>query len=503
VQDPESASGSKCVVPPGVVDLGRLDEHNSLRSSTLRRSQGLADKTPATLDRSGRGRFHGHDASGDRVRPADTVRAVTIVSRCKDALRPFVLRVRARRNGASGAAESAPPGAVPETTEASINSGDSPSGSTVPAWPTGQPLGDGVNVVGYLGKQLALGDIGRLMARSLAEHGVPSSALSFTGAPSPAVDPPFPTTDTIAHRTTLAVMAADQLPVLHEWHPELFAATDRMIAYCFWEMSHLSEAGVRGLDLVDEVWVATDFVRDAFERVGKVPVRRVPLPIAEPVPSDRPRSSFHPLADAGNRTVLGVTFDHFSVLERKNPLAAIDAFTRAFTDDEGPLLVVKTLNADNHPEAHARLLERAEGRHDVRIWDAHLSRADQFAFLSHLDVLVSLHRGEGFGAHLAEAMWFGVPCIATRYSGNLDFMDDTCARLVEHSMIDVADGGTIYPSGTQWADPDLDDAVAALRELVDDDERRRSIGTAARAKMASRPGEADMVETMRKLLAER
>ncbi len=402
-------------------------------------------------------------------------------------LRPVVHRVRALRQPDHESLAPASPAVQPET----------------PRWRTDQPLGDGVNVVGYLGKQLALGDIGRLMARALPAHGVASSALSFTGAPSPAVDPPFPTDDAIAHRTTLAVMAADQIPVLHEWHPELFDATERMIAYCFWEMSHLSEAGVRGLDHVDEVWVATDFVRDAFERVGTVPVHRVPLPIAQPTPSARPRSSFEPFADSNDRVVLGVTFDHFSVLERKNPLAAIDAFTRAFAQDEGPLLVVKTLNAAAHPEAHARLLDRSAERRDVRVWDAHLSRSDQLAFLSHLDVLVSLHRGEGFGAHLAEAMWLGVPCIATRYSGNLDFMDDTCARLVEFSMIDVADGGTIYPSGTQWADPDLDDAVAAMREFVDDHTRRRSVGAAARAKMASRPDEAQMVATMRSLLARR
>lgn len=366
-------------------------------------------------------------------------------------------------------------------------------------WPVDRPLGDGVNVVGYLGKQLALGDIGRLMARSLAGSDVPSTALSFAGAPSPPVDPPFPTDDRIAHRTTLAVVAADQLPVLREWHPELFEATERMIAYCFWEMSQLSDAGIRGLDVVDEVWVATDFVRDAFERVGKVPVRRVPLPIAEPTPSSRLRRSFEPLADAEDRLVFGVTFDHFSVLERKNPLGAVDAFTRAFEPDEGPLLVVKTLNAAAHPDAHARLLDRAADRRDIRIWDAHLSRADQFAFLSQLDVLVSLHRGEGFGAHLAEAMWLGVPCIATRYSGNLDFMDDRCARLVDFTMIDVDDGGSIYPSGTQWADPDVDDATSAMRELTDE-RRRRSIGAAAREQMASRPGEAELVETIRSLL---
>ena len=364
-------------------------------------------------------------------------------------------------------------------------------------------LGDGVNVVGYLGKQLALGDIGRLMARALAEHGVDTAPLSFTGAPSPPVDPPFPTADRIAHRTTLAVVAADQMPVLRDWQPELFAATDRMIGYCFWEVSQLSSAGAEGAELLDEVWVATDFIREAFERLGTVHVRHRAAPHrrAQTIGANT-RASFPPFAQSDDRVLIGVTFDHYSVLERKNPLATIDAFVAAFDDDEGPLLVVKTLNADAHPEAHASLLDRAAGRSDIVVWDAHLSRPDQFAFLSHLDVLVSLHRGEGFGAHLAEAMWLGVPCIATRYSGNLDFMDDDCARLVDYSMIDVAGGGTIYPSGTQSADPDLADASSALRELVDDAERRRALGAAGRARMVARPDEADMVDTMRRLLGE-
>ncbi len=426
------------------------------------------------------------DDDASHRRRAATVRSMTIRSTCKDLLGPVARRLRAWR--------------ARRTPDTVLTTADIVTGSAAAPWPVIEPLGDGVNVVGYLGKQLALGDVGRLISRALAEQGVPSCAVSFEGAPSPPVDPPFSTDDAIRHRTTLAVVAADQLPVLSEWHPEIFAASERMIAYCFWEMSQLSEAGIRGLELVDEVWVATEFVADAFERVGSVPVRRVPLPIAEPQPSARTRSSFPPLADAGDRIVLGVTFDHFSVLERKNPLAAIDAFTQAFEEDEGPLLVVKTLNAAANADDHRRLLEHAAGRRDVRIWDAHLSRSDQFAFLSHLDVLVSLHRGEGFGAHLAEAMWLGVPCIATRYSGKLDFMDDGCARLVECSMIDASGGGTIYPSGTEWADPDLDDAVAAVRSLVGDDDLRRTLGAAARSRMATRPGEPEMAETMRRLL---
>lgn len=376
-----------------------------------------------------------------------------------------------------------------------------PDDGPEPSWPIATPLAEGgVNVVGYLDKQLSLGDSGRRIASLLAEGTVPTSPIAFGASPSPPVDPPFDTTGTIEYRNTIAVVAADQMPVLHDWHPEIFSASQRMIGYCFWELSRLSDAGARGVELLDEVWVATRFIQSVFERLGTAPVHRVPLPVAEPEPSARERDSFPPLADIGDRTVFGVTFDYFSVLERKNPLAAVDAFTRAFGDGEGAVLVVKTLNAETHPADHGRLVDRIGARGDIVIWDEHLSTADQFAFLSHLDVLVSLHRGEGLGVHLAEAMWLGVPCIATGYSGNLDFMDNTCSRLVGHELIDVEHGGTIYPAGTQWADPDTDDAADAMRALASDDALRTRIGRAARQRMDAQPTAADMVATARRLL---
>ena len=358
---------------------------------------------------------------------------------------------------------------------------------------------DGVNVVGYLRKQLALGDAGRQIVSSLIDAGITTSPLAFGASPSPVVDPPFPLTQRIAFRSTIAVVAADQMPVLNDWHPEVFAADGRRIGYCFWELSRLSDAGVRGVELLDEVWAPTLFIASVFERLGTIPVRHVPLPVPEPMPSAREREQFEPLSSAGDRVVLGVTFDYFSVLERKNPLGAVAAFTRAFSPDEGPLLVIKTLNADAHPVERARLLDAIGARRDIVVWDALLDTADQFAFLSHLDVLVSLHRGEGLGKHLAEAMWLGVACIATDYSGNVDFMDDTCARMIGHTLIDVQQGGTIYPDGTRWADPDLDDAAAAMRELADDPDLRRALGARARERMSSRSGAAALVDAVRSL----
>jgi glycosyltransferase involved in cell wall biosynthesis len=350
----------------------------------------------------------------------------------------------------------------------------------------------GINLVGYLQHQLGLGDFGRRMAEVLAAGSVEIAPIAFSATASPLLPAPFPTTQRVDNANTIAVVAADQLPVLKREHPEIFDASDRMIGYCFWELSTLSEQGARGVELVDEVWACTTFVADVFERLGTVPVRHVPVTIAEPKPSARSRDSFAPFAAAADRVVFGVTFDHFSVMERKNPLAAIDAFRRAIPANSGALLVVKTLNSAVYPVEHAQLEHHAAERSDIVIWDQHLTRADQLAFLSHLDVLISLHRGEGLGVHLAEAMWLGVPVMATGYSGNLDFMDDSCARLVGYSMIDVRNGGNIYPAGAQWADPDLDHAGEVMSALASDFGLRRTLGAAGRLRMKSQPDDAEV-----------
>jgi hypothetical protein len=124
--------------------------------------------------------------------------------------------------------------------------------------------------------------------------------------------------------------------------------------------------------------------------------------------------------------VFAVVFDHFSVTERKNPVGVIDAFRRAFTADEGPVLVVKSMNAAKRWPQHQHVVAAAGGRPDIVLWDEHLERADHMALIQHVDALVALHRSEGLGLHLAgDVARHSV--IATRYSGNLDFMDDDCS----------------------------------------------------------------------------
>lgn len=346
---------------------------------------------------------------------------------------------------------------------------------------------DGLNLVGYLTRESSLGDVARRVLEGLRSAHVPVSTIASQRTASPLLRRAAVPDQRVAYEASLAIVTADQFPLLAGDLPELFESTQRMIGYWFWELEHIPQGMVSAIDLVDEVWAGSQFVADAFAAVSPVPVRHVPIPIPEPTRSDRSRGDFEPLAPHLGRFVFVTAFDHLSVTERKNPLGTIDAFCRAFAPGEGPLLLIKTMNGEVRWAQHQRVLAAARRRPDVVVWDAHLSRADQMALVASADCLVSLHRSEGLGLHLAEAMWLETPTIATRYSGNVDFMDDSCSLLVGHRLVRVSDGQGVYPPTAWWADPDLDEAAAAMRAIVADGALRTRLAAAGRARMEGQP----------------
>lgn len=359
---------------------------------------------------------------------------------------------------------------------------------------------DGVNVVGYLTRESSLGDVGRRLLGALDAAAVPRSAIAFHRTGSPEIANPPACEQEVRFGTTLALVNADQFHGLLGDHPELFRATDRMIGYWFWELDTIP-AGMRAsIDLVDEIWAGSTFVADAFRTATDKPVRVAPIPVPRPVTSGRARTSFPPLADLDGRFVFAVVFDHFSVTERKNPVGVIEAFTRAFAPDEGPVLVVKSMNAEERWPYHQQVLAAIGDRPDIRVWDVHLERDDHMAFIAAVDALVALHRSEGLGLHLAEAMWLDTPVIATRYSGNLDVMDDTCSLLIDAMLVPVTGGQGVYPPTARWADPDLDQAAAAMRRLVDDPAFARRIAAAGKQRMEQQPSLADAGRSLAALL---
>lgn len=338
----------------------------------------------------------------------------------------------------------------------------------------------GVNLYGYFTSGLSVGRMARNVSRALTAAGVSIDRVSDPaglGAEEPStVDA---STGSWIHDVNLLCVNADRTAQAVDrlgW----FALEGRpTAAHWAWETSELAPEDAEALTLVDEVWAQSTYVAEAIRRAGGT-ARVVTAPV--PVPRWSTRRSRQDLGLPEGFVAL-CAFDWFSVAERKNPLGVLDAYTRAFGPDEGASLVFKTVNGE-HAWADLDALQMAIGdRRDVHVIDGFVSSTDMTAFLQSVDCLVSLHRSEGFGMLLAEAMGAALPCVATAYSGNLDFMDDDIACLVPATTVAVPEDVPVYGGHGEWAEPDVDAAADHLRRLRDDPRTARRIGERARQAM--------------------
>lgn len=246
--------------------------------------------------------------------------------------------------------------------------------------------------------------------------------------------------------------------------------------YWAWELPRAPADWLADARMLDEVWAPSLYVADALAG-ARAPVRAVPHPLF--------LEDYRDIPPAPRKTGFqAVTlFDFNSSAARKNPEGCIAAFRQAFGDDPGCDLVIKTQNGDAHPEALAAL--RAKAGPGVRLIDQSWPYAEVKRLIAGADALISLHRAEGFGLVMAEAMALGTPVLATAASGNLDFMDDTCALLVPARPTAVDDPQGIY-RGQSWFEPDIEAAAVALRRLRDEPSLRARLAEAGRAQVAER-----------------
>jgi glycosyltransferase involved in cell wall biosynthesis len=190
----------------------------------------------------------------------------------------------------------------------------------------------------------------------------------------------------------------------------------------------------------------------------------------------------------GNQFVVLTMFSFASSFQRKNPIAAVKAFKQAFGKAADRLLIVKVSQAHESPDEMALLLAEIGDAPNIRVEQRVLSDEERLDLIASADVLLSLHRSEGFGLVMAEAMAAGVAVVATNWSGNLDFMDESTALLVPFRMIAVADCKGVYDGREQWADPDVAVAAAHLQALAVDPARFEAMRHAARAMVEARLG---------------
>ena len=325
---------------------------------------------------------------------------------------------------------------------------------------------EGVRVVGYLAAELGVGEAGRAMAAGLHAAGEPFRVLASERLTSNRQNArPYQEGDGPEDGdVNLICVNADRLDNLIERLEPDVRRGRRTIGVWGWEVEEFPSIYAGAADHVDEVWTYSRHAAAAIRPAIDKPVHVVPLPVVERRPARRTRAE---LGLPDGFTFL-FCFDFFSILERKNPLGAIEAFCRAFAPGEGPQLVVKSINGERCLAELERLHMRVLDRPDVHVRDGYLDPADHLALVGASDAYVSLHRAEGFGYTMAEAMLAAKPVIATGYSGNLEFMDERNSFLVDYEMTSIGEGSAPYPARSRWADPDLDQAAEIMRRLVDD-----------------------------------
>lgn len=356
-----------------------------------------------------------------------------------------------------------------------------------------------ITVAGFHGAVLGLGEAVRSATRALRDAGVAVRAWDISELMGHSRR--LPVGETTPPAPGPGVLIAQMNP------PELIrlisttgaaAFENKYVIGCWaWELSEIPALWKPAFRYVDEIWALSDFTADAVRRGAPRRVKVRVMPIAVPLndmPAARERFGF------GDETIVLCAFDFRSTIARKNPLATLDAFRRAKAVARGPAtLVFKTVGGDEAPEALDRLKDAIGDDPDVVLMTQSLSAAERDQLLASCDVLLSLHRSEGFGLFPAEAMAAGKAVVATAWSGNLDFMDDASAILVPYRLTAVEDQQGIY-SGGLWAEADTEAAGRALAELIDDPERRARLGAAARNMIQGRLAPSVVAAQMRDAL---
>jgi glycosyltransferase involved in cell wall biosynthesis len=341
----------------------------------------------------------------------------------------------------------------------------------------------GVNVAGYLTAELGIGEAARLAVAALDAAEVPLLPVVPPTAPGSRQRHPYTAmpTSAAAFPINLICVNADGLPGFCEDVGGAFLDHRYNIGLWWWEVDAFPDEWLDSFSLLDEVWVGTDHVARALAPVSPVPVYTVRFPIVSHRSEPLPRAAL----GLEDEWVFLSMFDHGSVLERKNPLGTIAAFADAFAPDSGAVLVLKSSQAERDPIGRARVRAAAAPHPHVRLVEGYLSPTNARALVATADCFVSLHRAEGFGLGPAEAMALGKPVIATRYSGNLDFMTDANSYLVDYTLTEIGPGCWPYPEEARWAQVDLGHAARLMREVFEDQRAARARGAAAAASVGA------------------
>lgn len=348
----------------------------------------------------------------------------------------------------------------------------------------GGRISGGVDAIGFFNAEHGIGEAARLLVEALRTTDVPISTIGYRNTESR--QRAFFETDEIGkYKTVIAAINAELNKPVRDLFGKKFFEDTYVIGQWFWELETAPSWYKDAYQYVDELWAPTKFIEEMLRREApsRITIRHMPLPLRKPRVVEDARRSDLGLDD---RFMFLFTFDFMSVMKRKNPIGLIEAFKKAFAPNEGPMLVLKSINGETRPEGFAELQAACSERQDIVIMNKYLDATESATLMNTCDCYVSLHRSEGLGLTIAEAMLLGKPVIATGYSGNLDFMKPETSYLVPWTRTRVGENAEAYDADAFWAEPDLDSAAALMRRVFEHQEEAKNVAMAGKSDLEHR-----------------
>jgi glycosyltransferase involved in cell wall biosynthesis len=350
----------------------------------------------------------------------------------------------------------------------------------------------GVIVAGEMAGASGLAESARILHQVIADNGLERGALPL-GLPGFVDMPAQP--ELAPGAALLAVVNAPILPPSLLRLPRGALRGRKVIGFWAWELPFAPPLWEEGAKFVHEIWAPSRFTADALEGLAPGRVRVVPYPLAAvKLPAEGSRADFG-LPDGV--FIVTTIFNLASSLARKNPLGAIAAFKAAFGASLEHLFVLKLSHVEAYGEDLALIRASIGDAPNIRLITETISEERLRGLIRLSDVVLSLHRAEGFGLIPATAMLLGRAVVATGWSGNMDFMNAETAGLVPYKLVAAEDPrGTYELAGAQWADPDIGAAADELRRLAADAPAREAMAAAGQTYAQARIGAAPLLAAL-------
>jgi glycosyltransferase involved in cell wall biosynthesis len=276
----------------------------------------------------------------------------------------------------------------------------------------------------------------------------------------------------IIYRKTIFFVNADALPFFAIDNPRLFSGKHNAAVF-FWEFDdyfNFPEA----FKSINEVIAFTDFIATAVRKAApaRIKVTKLNFPFIKNWEVTKTATEIREQLGIKNEEFIFIfNFDFYSVYERKNPEAILNAFEIAFLNTDSVRLILKTIHADetnNNFKKFQSVIKGMKLNEKIIMINDNLDRDEFMSVINACDCYISLHRSEGLGLGMLEAMSMAKPVIATRYGGNMDFMNDENSLLVDYQLIPVKEGAEPYQPGWLWADPDVQQSAEFMQKLYKD-----------------------------------